>query len=188
LLATAANALGHAVKRRVLSVDWIVRISHQVRLRGHLIGLRLAVADRCVAREQLLPRIRRSMCGWVSRTSRLRNRHGSVDQGQQRYRRDQLSHIGSPKLGPPHDYGNGKLDHKVRHASRFVQDPPARGRYRQKTLVSASAYGLGIIRTRRGEVARESYVPKDEVFLRRTPFFQSFLPRLLRSDAVGQHI
>jgi hypothetical protein len=28
------------------------------------------------------------MCGWVSRTSRLRNRHGSVDQGQQRYRRD----------------------------------------------------------------------------------------------------
>ena len=45
---------------------------------------------------------------------------------------------------------------------------------------------FGCIRTRRGEVARESHVPKDEV--RRTPFFQSFLPRLLRSDAVGQHI
>jgi hypothetical protein len=86
-----------------------------------LIGARLAVADRCVTREQLLPRVRRSMCGWVSRTSRLRNRHGSVDQGQQRYRRDQLSHVGFPELGPTHDHGNGKVDHKVWKASRFVQ-------------------------------------------------------------------
>jgi hypothetical protein len=39
------------------------------------------------------------MCIRVSRTSRLRNRHGSVDQGQQRYRRDQLSHDGFPELG-----------------------------------------------------------------------------------------
>jgi len=45
-LATAANAVDHAVERRVLLVDWIVRI-HQVFLRGHLIGARLAVADRC---------------------------------------------------------------------------------------------------------------------------------------------
>jgi hypothetical protein len=65
-----------------------------------LIGARLAVADRCVTREQLLPRVRRSMCGWVSRASRLRNRHGSVDQSQQRYRRDQLSHVGFPELAP----------------------------------------------------------------------------------------
>jgi len=34
------------------------------------------------------------------RTSRLRNRHRSVDQCQQRYRRDQLSHDGSPSGGP----------------------------------------------------------------------------------------
>ena len=54
------------------------------------------------------------------RTSRLRNRHRSVDQCQQRYRRDQLSHDGSPS-GAPHDHGNGKLDHKVRQTSRFVQ-------------------------------------------------------------------
>jgi hypothetical protein len=65
-----------------------------------LIGARLAVSDRCGTRQQLLPRIRRSMCGWVSRTNRLRNRHGSVYQGQQRYRRDQLSHVGFPELGP----------------------------------------------------------------------------------------
>ena len=49
------------------------------------------------------------------------NRHRSVDQGQQHYRRDHLSHDGSPELGPPHDHGNGKPDHKVRQASRFVQ-------------------------------------------------------------------
>src|ERR1700731_1567376 len=51
-LATAANAFGHAVKRRVLAIDWIVRIIRQVLLRGHLIGPRLAVADRCL-RQQL---------------------------------------------------------------------------------------------------------------------------------------
>src|SRR5229473_7365775 len=101
-LATAANAVDHAVERRVLAIDWIVRI-HQVFLRGHLIGVRLAVADRCGIRKQLLARVRRWRCGWTSRTSRLRNRHRSVDQGQQRYRRYQLSHEGSPELGPPYD-------------------------------------------------------------------------------------
>ncbi|HXB76971.1 MAG TPA: hypothetical protein VNX23_06060, partial [Bradyrhizobium sp.] len=45
-LATAANAFDHAVKRRVLAIDWIVRITHQVLLRGHLIRARLAVPDR----------------------------------------------------------------------------------------------------------------------------------------------
>jgi hypothetical protein len=35
-----------------------------------------------------------------SRTSRLRDRHRSVDQGQQRCGHDQLSHHGSPELGP----------------------------------------------------------------------------------------
>jgi len=44
-LATAANAFDHAVKRRVLAIDWIVRITHQVLLRGHLIRARLAVPD-----------------------------------------------------------------------------------------------------------------------------------------------
>jgi hypothetical protein len=119
-LATAANAVDHAVERRVLAIDWIVRI-HQVFLRGHLIGVRLAVADRCSIRKQLLARVRRWRCGWTSRASRLRNRHRSVDQGQQRYRRDQLSHDGSPELGPLTINGNGKLYHKVRQASHFVQ-------------------------------------------------------------------
>jgi hypothetical protein len=45
--ATAANAFDHSVKRRVLAIDWIVRITHQILLRGHLIGPRLAMADRC---------------------------------------------------------------------------------------------------------------------------------------------
>ena len=44
-LATAANAFGHAVERCVLAIDCIVRITHQVFLRGHLIDPRLAVAD-----------------------------------------------------------------------------------------------------------------------------------------------
>ena len=35
-----------------------------------------------------------------SRTSRLRDRHRGVDQGQQRCGHDQLSHHGSPELGP----------------------------------------------------------------------------------------
>src|ERR1700722_1952834 len=99
-LATAANAFGHAVERCVLAIDCIVRITHQVFLRGHLIGPRLAVADRRL-RQQLLVRVRRwKLCGWILRTNRLRNRHRSVDQGQQRYSRDQLSHDGSPELGP----------------------------------------------------------------------------------------
>src|SRR5258707_15695935 len=98
--ATAANAFDHAVKRRVLAIDWIVRITHLVLLRVHLIGPRLAVADRCL-RQQLLVLVRRwRWCGWISRTNGLRNRHRTVDQGQQRYRRDQLSHDGSPELGP----------------------------------------------------------------------------------------
>src|ERR1700722_8413599 len=41
-LATAANAFGHAVKRRVLAIDWIVRITGQVLFVGHLIGGRPA--------------------------------------------------------------------------------------------------------------------------------------------------
>src|ERR1700730_17066369 len=112
-LATAANAFDHAVERRVLAIDWIVRITRQVFLRGHLIGPRLAVADRRL-RQQLLVRVRRwRWCGWISRTSRLRNRHRSVDQGQQRYRRDQLSHDGLSRVGAPLTiHGSGKLDHK----------------------------------------------------------------------------
>jgi hypothetical protein len=98
-LATAANAFDHAVKRRVLAIDWIVRIT-QVVFRGHLIDSRLAVADRC--RQQSIVRVRRwRLCGWISQTNRLRNRPRSVDQGQQRYRRDELSHDESLELGPP---------------------------------------------------------------------------------------
>jgi hypothetical protein len=80
------------------------------------------VPDRCAIQHQLVVRVRRWRCGWIWRTSRLRNRHRSADQGQQRYRRDQPSHDGPPDLGPLHDNNdNGKLDHKVRQASRFVQ-------------------------------------------------------------------
>ena len=56
ILATAANAVDHAIERRVLPVDWIVRI-RQV-FRRHLIGARLTLADRCI-RQQLLARVRR---------------------------------------------------------------------------------------------------------------------------------
>jgi len=112
-LATAANAFDHAVKRRVLAIDWIVWITEAL-LVGHLIGPRLAVANRCL-RQQLLVSVRRwRWCGWISRTNRLRNRRRSVDQGQQRYRRDQLSHDGSSESGASHDsVVAGRLDHKV---------------------------------------------------------------------------
>jgi hypothetical protein len=43
--ATATNAIDHAVERRVLLIDWIVRI-HQVSLRWHLTGARLAMSNR----------------------------------------------------------------------------------------------------------------------------------------------
>jgi len=68
------------------------------------------------------------MCGWVSRTSRLRIRHGSVDQGQQRYRHDQLSHVKFPELGPLTIVVAGRLDHKGAQTSRFVQMFQARWR------------------------------------------------------------
>src|SRR5258705_779187 len=127
-LATAANAFDHAVQRRVLAIDWIVRISHQVFLRGHLISTRLAVADRCL-RQQLLVRVRRwRWCGWISRTNRLRNRRRSVDQGQQRYRRDQLSHDGSPEGAPFRIHGCGETRPQGAQTSRFVQMFQARWR------------------------------------------------------------
>src|ERR1700693_5856957 len=96
-LATAANAFDHAIKRRVLAIDWIVRITRQVLLQGHLISARLAMSDRRL-RYRLLVRSHQRSWGWISRTNRLRNRHRSVDQGQQRYRRDQLSHVRFPEL------------------------------------------------------------------------------------------
>jgi hypothetical protein len=135
-LATAANAIDHAVKRRVLAIDWIVRITHQVLLRGHLIGPRLAVADRCL-RQQLLVRARRwSWCRWISRTNRLRNRHRSVDQRQQRYRRDQLSHDGSPELGAPLTiHGSGETRPQGAQISRFVQMFQARWRAQESETV-----------------------------------------------------
>ena len=81
VLATAANAFDHAVERRVLLVDWIVRMS-QIFLRGHLVSTRLAVPNRCL-RKHLLVRVQRRSCGWISRASRLRIRRRTVDKGQQ---------------------------------------------------------------------------------------------------------
>src|SRR5882672_2216149 len=98
--AAAANAVDDTVERRVLLVDWIVRV-RQVLLGRHLIGARLAVADRCGKRQSLVARVRRWRCSSIPRIIRMDNRHRSVDQDQQHYRRDQLSHDGSPKLGPP---------------------------------------------------------------------------------------
>ena len=69
------------VERRVLLVDWIVRI-HQIFLRGHLVSTRLAVPRRRL-RKHLLVRVHRRRCGWISRASRLRNRRRTVDKGQQ---------------------------------------------------------------------------------------------------------
>jgi hypothetical protein len=90
-LATATNALDLTVEFRVLAIDWTVRI-HQVFLRGHLIGVRLAVVDRCE----------------VSTSAS-----------------NAIIVINFPMMGlrvrAPHDHGNGKLDHKVRQTSRFVQ-------------------------------------------------------------------
>ena len=51
-LATATNAIDHAVERRVLLIDWVVRV-HQVVFRWHLIGVRLAMSHRCL-RQRLL--------------------------------------------------------------------------------------------------------------------------------------
>ena len=65
--ATAANAFDHSVKRRVLAIDWIVRVTHQFLLRGTLIAPQLAVAERCLWR-QLLVRFRRSR--WRRRRGR----------------------------------------------------------------------------------------------------------------------
>jgi len=67
VLATAADSVDHAVERRVLLVDWIVRI-HQIFLRGHLVSTRLAVPNRCL-RKHLLVRVHRRSCGWISRAS-----------------------------------------------------------------------------------------------------------------------
>jgi hypothetical protein len=63
--------------------------------------------------------------------------------------------------GPPHDDGNGKLDHKVRQASRFVQILQRAGDAGKNlggvsaSAISAKAAGRnpGIIRTMRGEGA-----------------------------------
>jgi hypothetical protein len=55
-----------------------------------LVSTRLAVPNRCL-RKHLLVRVQRRSCGWISRASRLRIRRRTVDKGQQRYRRDQLS-------------------------------------------------------------------------------------------------
>jgi hypothetical protein len=98
-LATAAYALDHAVERRVLAIDWIVLI-HQVFLRGHLIGARLPLADRCAIQHQLVVRVRRWRCGWIWRTSRLRNRHRSVDQGSKAIVMINLRMMGLPSWGP----------------------------------------------------------------------------------------
>jgi hypothetical protein len=88
---------------------------------------RLAMPDRRL-RYRLLVRARQRSWGWISRTSRrLRNRHRSVDQGQQRYRRDQLSHDGSPEFGHPLFTINGSGETRPQGAqtSRFRSDVPS---------------------------------------------------------------
>jgi small-conductance mechanosensitive channel len=72
--ATAANAVDHTVERRVLLVEWIVWI-HRVFLRGHLIGARLAVADRCGSRRQAI---------FEGRIRRSRSHYGGLDHSEQK--------------------------------------------------------------------------------------------------------
>src|SRR5882672_7657768 len=80
LSTAAADALDLAVERGVLFVDWIVWIA-QVLLRRHLIGARLAVADRGFAKRLgLVCSARRS--GFATR---LRHRGGTANQDQQRH-------------------------------------------------------------------------------------------------------
>jgi hypothetical protein len=72
--------------------------------------------------KHLLVRVHRRRCGWISRASRLRNRRRTVDKGQQGYRRDQLSHNGSPSWDPPTAIMvRGSSIAKLRQASHFVQ-------------------------------------------------------------------
>jgi hypothetical protein len=140
--------LTHEVEGLAPGVPIFVRIHF---IRGHLIGARLAVADRCVSQQlQLLVRVRRRTCP-------LRNRHRSADQCQQSYRGDQFSHDGSLSWGPSRFMVAGRLDHKVRQTSRFVQMlqaamarlpltvPPLRSAH-----TSPPVRG-GIIRTMRGK-------------------------------------
>src|SRR5258705_4098789 len=139
VLATAANAVDHAVERRFLLVDWIVRI-HQIFLRRRLVSTRLAVPHRCL-RKHLLTRVHRRRCGWISRASRLRNRRRTVDKGQQRYRRDQLSHNGSPSWAPYRNHGEGKLDRQAAASLTFCSDAPARGAQGGGLARRCRAYG-----------------------------------------------
>ena len=69
-LTTATNAIHHAVERRVLLIDGIVRI-HQALLRWHLIGARLAMSHRCL-RQRLLVYVYRRTCARISRITWLR--------------------------------------------------------------------------------------------------------------------
>src|ERR1700716_2952946 len=139
VLATAANAVDHAVERRVLLVDWIVRI-HQIFLRGHLVNTRLAVPHGGL-RKHLLVRVLRRRCGWISRASRLRNRRRTVDKDQQHYRRDQLSHNGSPNCDPYRNHGEGKLDRQAAASLTFCSDAPARGAHGGCLARRCRAYG-----------------------------------------------
>src|SRR6266702_2233928 len=89
-LAAAADALDLAIKRRVFLVGGIAR-NAQILLRRHLIGARLAVADRGFTRRGGIGSARRS-----GLATRLRHRDRSTHQDQQRHRYDQLSHLNSP--------------------------------------------------------------------------------------------
>src|SRR3984893_6909411 len=72
--------------------------------------------------KHLLVRVHRRRCGCISRASRRRNRRRTVDKGQQGYRRDQLSHNGSPSWDPPTAIMvRGSSIAKLRQASHFVQ-------------------------------------------------------------------
>src|SRR6266478_3703604 len=138
VLATAANAVDHAVERRVLLVDWIVRI-RQIFLRGHLVSTRLAVPHRRL-RKHFLVRVHRRSRGWISQASRLRNRRRTVDKGQQGYRCDQLSHNGSPSWDPPTAIMvRGSSIAKLRRASHFVQMLERAGR---KGVLSAPQWRI----------------------------------------------
>jgi hypothetical protein len=126
-----------------------------------LIGARLAVADRCVTREQLLPRVRRSMCAGFREPAVCAIATEVLTRASSAIVVINFRMLGFQR-GSPHDDGNGKLDHKVRQASRFVQILQRTGDGGQNLGgfglgLSAKAAGRnpGIVRTRRGEGPRD---------------------------------
>jgi len=120
-LATAANAFDHAVERGVLAIDCIVRITRQVFLRGHLIGPRLAVADRRL-RQQLVVRVRRwGWCGWIRGPTVCAIATEVSIRASNAIVVISFRMMDLPRWGPLTIHGSGETRQQGAQTSRFVQ-------------------------------------------------------------------